>query len=151
MKKIKLTQGRYTLVDHADFEWLNQWKWHYDNGYAMRRDYSKGGVYALMHRVILNVPKKLETDHKNGDTLDNRRENLRVCTRQQNSFNKGPQINNTSGFKGVFWRGDRNKWKVKVGRLHVGLFEDKTEAAKAYDKKAKELHGDFVKLNFPNT
>lgn len=149
MKKIKLTQGKYALVDDLDFRFLNQWKWHYLNiGYAARRDYSNNGTYLLMHRVILNTPKGLETDHKNGNKLDNRRLNIRICTKSENSFNKNKQNNNTSGFKGVFWRKDRSKWKVKIGKINVGLFSDKVMAAKAYDKKAKELFGEFVRLNF---
>lgn len=152
MKKIKLTQDKYALVDNQDYDFLNQWKWHFNSGYAMRREYLKGGkgksVYLLMHRVIMNTPRGLETDHINMDKLDNRRQNLRVCTRSQNGTNKNIQSNNTSGYKGVTWRKDRNKWKALIAGKSIGIFSSKTEAAKAYDGKARELYGEFAKLNF---
>ena len=145
MKKIKLTKGKYALVDDKDFNWLSQRRWHYSVGYAMRRDKN---IILLMHRIILNTPKGLETDHLNENRLDNRRKNLRICTKSQNIMNKGFQKNNTSGFKGVFWRKDRSKWKVRIGQKYVGLFSDKIQAARAYDRKAKELFGEFARLNF---
>jgi len=108
VKKIKLTQGRYALVDDEDFNWLNQWKWCFDrsNGYAHRNQWVNGKNRKIyMHRIILGNPRgiliKVETDHKNRNKLDNRRKNLRVVTRSENVLNKGLQSNNTSGIPGV--------------------------------------------------
>src|SRR6266513_4663456 len=88
MKKIKLTKGKYALVDDVDFEWLNQWKWHITtNRYASRTLWpSKKDVY--MHRIILNAQKGQEVDHINRDPLDNRRSNISLCTHAQNMANK---------------------------------------------------------------
>lgn len=149
MKEITLTKGMVTIVDDEDFESLNQWKWHLTSaGYAARRAWPSNKI-VLMHREIMSTPKGFDTDHKNRNVLDNRRENLRVCTRSENNLNKNKEIRNTSGFKGVFWRADQKLWLARVGVVYAGKHKDKVEAAKAYDKKAKELFGEFAKLNFP--
>lgn len=149
MKEIQLTQRKVALVDDEDFEGLNQWRWHFTNsGYAARRAWPSNKI-VLMHREIMNTPTGKDTDHINRNGLDNRRTNLRVCTRSQNNLNKNKEKINTSGYKGVFWRNDQNLWLARVGTVYVGKFKDKTDAAKAYDNKAKELFGEFAKLNFP--
>ena len=145
MKKIKLTKGYYTLVDDDKFEFLSQFKWHYSNGYAMRR---VGKKILQMHRVLLNTPVGKDTDHINRYSLDNRLVNLRICNRSENNLNKPKQSNNTSGFKGVFWRNDKKLWRARVGNKYAGMFKSKIDAAKAYDKVAKKIYGDFAKLNF---
>ena len=76
MKKIKLTQGKYAIVDDEDFAYLNQWRWYYHNNYAVHTNKNKSRIY--MHRFILNTPKKMFSDHINGNGLDNRRSNLRI-------------------------------------------------------------------------
>jgi len=150
MKEIQLTKGKVTIVDDADFEWLNIHKWHItSSGYAARRVWPEDKIL-LMHRSIMDTPKGMDTDHKNHDTLDNRRENLRVCSRSENNLNRGPQPHNTSGFKGVSWSKEKNKWRAYSKGIHLGYFIDKNDAAMAYDKKAKELFGEFAKLNFSN-
>src|SRR5688572_4947824 len=104
MKEIPLTQGKVALVDDEDYEWLNRWKWTFQecksgNGYAVR--YSRGRR-EYMHRLVLNAPTGTEIDHvATGDTLNNQRTNLRVCTRAQNLANRNIGKNNTSGYKGV--------------------------------------------------
>jgi hypothetical protein len=86
-------------------------------------------------------------DHINGNGLDNRRCNLRICTPAQNGLNSRPRVDGKSRFKGVFPHGDR--WRAKVGGRHLGLFDDEVEAAKARDRLARKLHGKFARLNFP--
>lgn len=153
MKKIPLTQGKYAIVDDIDFEYLNQWKWTFHNlEYAYRKDSKDNRKNILMHRAILKTPTGKLTDHVNGNGLDNRRGNLRVCTSSQNQKNQRKNKANTSGFKGVSWDKERKKWAAYInanGRLyHLGRFSIKRVAAEAYDKAAKKLHGEFARLNF---
>lgn|SRR3972149_1096163 len=111
MKKIKLTQRKYAKIDDKNFNFINQWKWYFSHGYAMR-DTSDGRIY--MHRQINNTEGHLDTDHINRDKLDNRRCNLRSVSRSKNQFNRGKPRNNTSGFIGVTWcRRDRN-WQAQI-------------------------------------
>ena len=153
MKKIKLTQGKYAIVDDEDFAYLNQWKWYFNNkGYAVKNNWeNKKWKTIYMHRLIMNTLKKMETDHINGNKLDNRRCNLRICTKSQNQINSNVNIKNSSGYKGVCWHKDRNKWQVQIEfngkKYYLGYFVDKIGAAKAYNQKAKELFGEFAYLN----
>jgi hypothetical protein len=153
---IPLTQGKNTIVDVADFEWLSSWNWYarpINNGaqfYASRKRI-KGEEslprWVQMHVVILGG----YGDHKNRNTLDNRRENLRQCTPAQNAINKGLSHRNTSGYKGVSWSAKKQIWKAAIGvnrkQHHLGFFVFKEDAADAYNKHAREMHGEFAVLN----
>jgi len=92
-----------------------------------------------------------QIDHINGKTDDNRWSNLRICTQSQNKANSGKHKNNTSGYKGVCWRKDNKKWTAGIchegKRFHLGFFDDKEDAAMAYNKAAVELHGEFYHTN----
>jgi hypothetical protein len=153
---IPLTRGQNAIVDIEDFDWLSQWNWYAEwspcshSYYAARRD--ENNDYVSMHRIITDAPPSKEVDHDNHDTLDNRRDNLRVCSRQQNRFNQGLRSNNTSGFKGVSWSKKLSKWwgniRINGKTLHLGYFASKEEAARAYDEAAKKHFGEFAKLNF---
>lgn len=92
-------------------------------------------------------------DHINGDCTDNQKHNLRIATNQQNFFNRSANHINTSGYKGVSWNSRSEKWvaQIQISRQkeHIGFFENPIDAAKAYDAKAKELFGEFARLNFP--
>lgn len=120
MKKIKLTQGKFAIVDDDMFEYINQWKWWYNAGYAVRVKYLGGGrkhakyIRIHMHRLINNTPKDVSTDHINRNKLDNRKSNLRNVDNQKNHFNRGLQKNNTSGVKGVVWDKESNKWLAQI-------------------------------------
>lgn len=152
-RKIKLTKGYETIVDGDDFEWLNQWSWYYAHGYAVRTIYDdKGKPYQLrMHRLIINTPDGLDTDHINGDKLDNQRHNLRPATRSQNVANTFVEKQNKSGYKGVSWKKTNKKWcaQIRVDNVvkHIGLFDNKKDAAKAYNKAAKKYFKEFAYLN----
>jgi AP2 domain/HNH endonuclease len=156
MNWVPLTRGQFTLVDDEDFEGLMQWKWHIfysrNNAYA-RRNVNRPKVRAIfMHRQILGVSGGCYVDHINGDSLDNRRANLRPCTTSQNICNRGKTRKNTSGFKGVSWRKADRRWTASI-RLrgqdyYLGHFPTPLHAALAYDKAARELHGEFAKPNF---
>lgn len=107
-----------------------------------------------MHRQILGLTdSKVQCDHKDGNSLNNQRSNLRIVTNQQNSFNMKSRIGCVSKYKGVVWDKTHNKWQVRISvsgkRKHIGLFIDEVEAAKAYDTAAKKYFGEFAKLNFP--
>lgn len=157
MKKIKLTQGKYALVDNSDFELLNQWKWNYSSGYA-RRIQEKNGKRSIiyMHRLLMgnvrSILIKTVVDHINRNKLDNRKNNLRICTQFQNTHNHGINKNNTSGFKGVSWSKNINRWHASIWlkrkNIHIGYFKNKKTAAKAYDEFSKRLHKEFGRLNF---
>ena len=105
-----------------------------------------------MHWVVIGKPKKgFVTDHINGDGLDNRRGNLRICTQVENRSNSTRNKNNTSGYKGVMWRKKARKWVVKIcvnyRLIHLGYFDDIKEAAKAYNDAAIKYHKKFARLN----
>lgn len=159
--QIPLTKDRYATVDVADFEWLNQWKWCYSaSGYAVRTEhlgpnpnkkgkYLQRGVY--MHCLIANSPNGTDTDHKDGDRLNNKRSNLRICTHRENNSNQKLRKNNTTGYKGVHWYSARNKWQASIcvnyKPIHLGYFKSVVEAASAYNKAALKYFGEFSKLN----
>lgn len=158
MKEIPLTQGLVALVDDEDMEYLSQFTWCVGEvspgrRYAMTRVRKPDGKQATvyMHRIILDAPPKKKVDHINGDGLDNRRENIRLCSHSQNLANrKGPASHNTSGYVGVILY--RGKWRAAVvkdnKRHYVGQFDTPEQAARARDKKARALHGPFAYVNF---
>jgi hypothetical protein len=152
-RRIKLSDDRFVIVDTEDYEELSKHKWcasskRGDMVYAMRRDEKGRTVY--MHRQIVRARKGSTVDHKNCRIWDNRRCNLRGGTSRQNQMNKGLH-GRSSGFVGVYPRGDQ--WEAGItsrGRhYYLGRFDDPIAAAKARDRKAYELHGEFAYLNFP--
>jgi murein L,D-transpeptidase YafK len=145
MKTILLSKNKVALVDDEDFEYLNQWKWSYINGYAARRP---GGRWVRMHRLLMNTPANMETDHVNGNTLDNQKINLRICTSRQNKANQHKRSDNTSGYKGVNWHKENRCWVAHIHSKHLGVFKNIEDAARAYDAAAKEVYGEFAKPNF---
>lgn len=151
-KKIPLTQGKFATVDDSDYVQLSQHKWHaqfiYNKFYAARHS---GNKYIYMHREIMDVnDPTVKVDHRDGDGLNNQRSNLRNGTHKQNLCNRGPQANNTSGYKGVFATGKKFLAYIKHNQkfIRIGEFDTAEEAAKARDAKAKELHGEFAWTNF---
>lgn len=152
-KNIALSQGKVALVDDTDHQWLSQWKWHYHcMGYAARHIRCNGKRTTIaMHQMILNPPLGLEPDHINGNGLDNRRSNLRLCTRRQNNMNAKKQAGCSSIYKGVSWHKHSRQWRAQIRinsqQHHLGLFNDEREAAIVYDKAALEHFGEFAWLN----
>ena len=148
MKNIPLTKGKFAIVDDDDFEWLSKWKWFVNGRYASRSINKHQQI--TMHREIMHTPDDMETDHINRNGLDNRKENLRICTRSENQQNK--MKSNSTGFKGV--QVDKRRgyayYYAHIGRKHIGAFPTAIEAAKAYDAAARELYGSFACVNFPN-
>ena len=132
MKKIKLTQDKYALVDDDDFEWLNQWKWCFDGEYVSRRKHILGSGSSgtqktrkiYMHRLINKTPIGYETDHIDRNKLNNQRNNLRTVNHSSNRMNISLQKNNTSGYKGVscYIDGRKKKWLASIGSERLGTY-----------------------------
>lgn len=157
MTKIELTQGFYSIIDSEDFSRIAKYSWClHKNGkqgkkYAATRTKNK---YVLLHRLILDaVNSKFQVDHINGDTLDNRKQNLRLCSRSENLRNGKKHIDSKSKYKGVIYNKLNKNYRARICKdykiIEIGSFKTEKGAAKAYDKKAIELFGSFAKLNFP--
>lgn len=156
MKLIALSQGAVASVDDEDYERLSAHSWCVSaskNGlkYAKCRLSRKIGAPGLyMHRLVSGAVVAQYVDHINGDTLDNRKENLRICQQSQNMCNRGKQANNKSGIKGVCWNKGAQKWVAQIAfrgkGLYLGLYESKELAAAAYAKAAYQHHGEFARL-----
>ncbi len=151
VKRIPLSGGRYALVDAADYEWLNQYTWCLNgSGYPVRRE---GAQAILMHRQIMGAPKGTFIDHIDGNRANNCRANLRFCTQNENMRNQSKRTGASSQFKGVYLFKRTGKWCARIcfegDHIWLGCFAEETEAARAYDRKAVELFGEFARLNFP--
>jgi hypothetical protein len=156
---VVVIKGKPVIVD-KEFEYLikeNGWriqKAQSNKLYVIRNRKEKGKTKSeMLHRIICETPVGMDTDHINGNGLDNRKENLRICTAAQNLQNKSIYKNNKSGFKGVCfeYRSGKMKWvaaiRINNKRIFIGRFDSITDAAIAYNKKAKELFGEFARLN----
>ena len=154
MKKILLTQGKQALVDNDMFDYLNQWKWyaHKDRYTYYAQRYERHRTI-IMHRVVLKAIKGQISDHRNCDGLDNQRHNLRLVTRSQNGQNQRINIKGSSKYKGVSWHKRDQIWRARIklyGKfIHLGNYHNETIAAWAYDQMAKNLFGEFARVNFP--
>lgn len=161
MKKIPLTQGKYAIVDDEDYDKINSWKWYahkdHKNGnfYAYRNEtYASGKRKSVfMHREIFCTSSEMKIDHINGNGLDNRKENLRECNSSQNGANiQIGRRNNKSGYKGVCFKNRPKKWVAQITYRKkvyaLGYYDNPIDAAKAYDKAAIRLHGEFAITNF---
>lgn len=151
--EIPLNKGYVTLVDDEDYAGLAQHKWLTDVEHRTGKCYARryetvNGIKQtiLMHQVICPPGPEKQTDHRDGDGLNNRRLNLRVATVSQNQCNRGKQRNNTSGFKGV--NANANRWRATIRHLgsqyHLGMFSTPEEAHAAYCKAAHKMHGEFA-------
>jgi len=152
VKRIPLTRGKFAIVDDNDFGWLSRFSWcayqtRSTNTVKFYAGRSKG---MFMHRLIMNPSKDQVIDHINRDSLDNRRSNLRICTKSKNSMNQA-KTRGVSKYKGVNWDKYAKAWRASIffnkRKLNLGNYHDEAEAAKVYNDKAKEVFGQFALLN----
>lgn len=162
MKPIDISTPKYpntfTMVDDADFDWLNQWKWNLLSGhrtsYVTRKitDLYGKPKAVYMHRLIMKAVSGVVVDHIDGHGLNNQRGNLRICTINENNKNmRKPSHGVTSKFKGVSWDSTRNKFQAHIHnngfQKNLGRYDNEMCAANAYNESAKALHGKFARLN----
>lgn len=158
MQKIELTQGKFALVDDADYELLSRFKWYahkQPHTWYARRDFEARGrhFHVYMHREIMgrNGPP---VDHLNGNGLDNRRSNIRHATQSQN-MQRARSKRGVSGFRGVDRMATKNeRWTARIPtknntRRYLGTFESREAAARAYDREVVKLYGCHAATNFP--
>lgn len=150
MKRIPLSQGKFATVDDGEFNLINQWKWSFrSDGYAVRRENNK---MIRLHRQLTNAPQGMDVDHINGNTLDNRKSNLRICTHRQNIQNQKIRNQITSSkYKGVLHDKRSGKWMARLTlngkQKRLGLFHCEIAAACMYNAKAKEYFGEYARPN----
>lgn len=152
MKEITLKGGQITLVDDEDYEGLKDFNWSLMKQQNVKSQYAQCKIHGrvqLMHRIITNAPKRSVVDHINGDGLDNRKDNLRVCSQAENCRNQVLSQNNKNGYKGVRKRNSKYAASIRVNRqlIHLGMYHTAQEAADAYDRAAIEHFGEFALTN----
>lgn len=153
MRTIPLNKGYEALVDDEDYAELIRHRWFVSESgskvYACRQkmvDYARSSIY--MHRQILGVPPDVYVDHKNGNGLDNQRNNIRPATNSQNQQNRPPASGCSSIYTGVCWQKNRHTWNAYITinrrRIHLGVFYDEESAAVAYEIAAREVFGEYA-------
>jgi hypothetical protein len=156
-KEIQLSRDLVAIVDDDDYLRLSVFKWHALLAgrafYAACKE-NKTHKLILMHRLVLYAPRGMEVDHVNGNSLDNRRENLRLASHAQNGMNQKIRHDSKSGFKGVSFNKPRGRWlahiKFRGKKYNLGYFETPELAAKEYDRAARLAFGKFARTNFPH-
>ena len=140
------------IYDEIDKELIEKYKWIIVDNNTGHTEYAitkPGGKF--MHRMIMGYPSGKEVDHINGNGLDNRRSNLRVCTRSQNSCNRPAPANNKTGYKGVYWDENKNRYRAVITKdkviYRLGRYKTAREAAVAYNEGAKKYHGEYAFIN----
>jgi len=151
-KELPLSNGQTTLIDDCDYERLSQYKWMLNTSGYVYREYRENGKRKRirMHKDILGEQDGKVIDHINLDKLDNRRDNLRFCTAEQNNQNVKPR-GGSSPYKGVYQGNGKWRTDIKKNRStwHLGTYEQEIDASAAYNLGAIEIYGEFGRLNCP--
>ena len=158
MTEIPLTKKYVAIIDLEDFERVSQYKWYAakwkGNVYAKANIRNNDGVKkpVRMHRFLLGVTDpNIKVDHRDRNSLNNQKSNLRICTQAENTRNRGMDRRNVTGYKGPVWDKTNNRWSVCITfnykTIRIGRYDTLEEAARAYNVKAKELFGEFAVLN----
>lgn len=147
--EVPLTRNKVAVISSEDYDVVSKHNWSCNKrGYAETRFNNK---LVLLHRLIMTPQKEDIIDHKDGDKLNNRRENLRVTNKSGNAANSSPQLNSASKYKGVTWDKSRGKWLAKIKKdgvtFNLGRFHTESLAAEAYNIKAVELFGGMARTN----
>lgn len=148
---VPLTKGRVATLDEADLRHIHGMAWTaQEMGRSCYAVHAKTrGLRFLMHRLILGAPEGVEVDHVDGDGLNNRRHNLRLATRRENGSNRRLNVNNKSGYRGVCFRENTQRWQAQIkvaGRtIYLGQFATSDEAGAAYAEAAAHYHGQFAR------
>ena len=144
MKKLKLSDGGYTLVDDMDYELLSKYSWRKNSQGYVRQSLANG---KFLHRLLLKAPSNKLVDHINRNPLDNRRANLRLCTASENNVNMKLRKDNKSGFRGVSWHSSAKKWASEIKyegvKMFIGTYHDLDEAIGARLTAELEYFGEF--------
>lgn len=152
--EVPLSPEGTTLIDADDFEKLRDYRFyrvgHKNFKYVSIRKKKTSGI-TMLHRHLLNAPAHLQVDHINGNSLDNRQANLRLCTRLDNCRNRAKRFDSTSPYKGVLWNKQNKNWRVRIRvnwkPIEVGSFKTAEEAARAYNEAAVKYYGEFARIN----
>jgi HNH endonuclease len=149
MKILKIKGGE-TILDDDDYEWASQFRWRVNEwGYAVKSHASTSGRLTMIRlsRVIMNAPPYMEVDHINRIPLDNRKENLRLATKQQNAWNRLIARKDKKEPKGVGWHKRIQKYQTRIrvngGYEHLGYFDSVEEAKAVFEIRASQLRGDW--------
>ncbi len=148
---VELTRGQWCILDTEDWEKIKYIKWCAVFNKSTDSYYVNSNNNKRMHRLIVDCPDNLEVDHINHDTLNNIKNNLRIVNRSQNMINKGIYKNNSSGFAGVEWRSDNQKWRARINvgniKIPLGHFENKVDAIKARQEAELKYFGEYRYVN----
>jgi len=149
MKTIALTDGSLMFYDDEDEQLALSRRWINTRGHAA---FSEDGKSIYFAREVIKAQPGYDIDHVDGNTLNNQKCNLRLATKSQNQCNRGKTKSNTTGYKGVFANGSGFMARLvfEGKKYYLGSYKSIEAAARAYDVKAKEIHGEFARLNFPN-
>jgi len=159
MRQVPVSGGYTATVDDDDYQKVIAFRWGALRNIGSDRVYARTTMrvgakksQVLMHRLVTNAPLGMQVDHINHDTLDNRKDNLRVCTNAQNAHNRRKHRGGSSQYKGVSWDKRHEKWLAQIQvdkkKRCLGYYEAEADAARAYDAVAREHFGEFANTNF---